>query len=77
MPKRKVIVEVDIHDDKVSSIEDLERDILHQCYGTFRLDFLCPKSILVPINFITFLVNVFTEGAKVVGKPFCLQKGLC
>ena len=40
MPKRKVVVEVDIHDDKVSSIEDLERDILHQCYGTFRLDFL-------------------------------------
>jgi hypothetical protein len=48
MPKRKMIVEVDIHDDKVSSIEDLEWDILHQCYGTFLLDFLCPKSILVP-----------------------------
>jgi hypothetical protein len=39
MPKLKVIVEVDIHDNKVSSIEDLEREILHQCYWIVRLDF--------------------------------------
>ena len=48
MAKREVIVEVEIHDDIVSSIEDLERVSLHPYYGTFRLDFLylcvCPKS---------------------------------
>jgi hypothetical protein len=60
MAKRKVIVEVVINDDKVRSIEDLERDILHQCYGTFRLDFLCPKSILVP-TFYRFFSVVYDE----------------
>jgi hypothetical protein len=34
MAKRKVIVEVDINDDSVNSIEDLEREILAQdIYG--------------------------------------------
>ena len=41
MPKRKVIVEVDIHDDKVSSIEDLERAILAQdIYGQVARKYL-------------------------------------
>ena len=30
MPKRKLIIEVDINDDMVNSIEDLEREILAQ-----------------------------------------------
>ena len=34
MPKRKVIVEVDIDDDRINSIEDLEQEILAQnLYG--------------------------------------------
>ncbi len=30
MPERKLIIEVDINDDRVNSIEDLEREILAQ-----------------------------------------------
>ena len=34
MPERKLIIEVDINDDRVNSIEDLEREILAQdIYG--------------------------------------------
>jgi len=39
MAKRKVIVEVDINNGSVNSIEDLEREILHQRYWIVRLDF--------------------------------------
>jgi hypothetical protein len=30
MPERKLVIEVDINDDRVNSIEDLEREILAQ-----------------------------------------------
>jgi hypothetical protein len=30
MPERKLIIEIDINDDRVNSIEDLEREILAQ-----------------------------------------------
>ena len=34
VPKRKVIVEVDINDDRINSIKDLEQEILtHDIYG--------------------------------------------
>ena len=34
MPERKLIIEIDINDDRVDSIEDLEREILAQdIYG--------------------------------------------
>jgi hypothetical protein len=41
MAKRKVIVEVDINDDSVNSIEDLEREILAQdIYGQVARKYL-------------------------------------
>jgi len=41
MAKRKVIVEVDINDDRVNSIEDLEREILAQdIYGQVARKYL-------------------------------------
>ncbi|MFV9631205.1 MAG: hypothetical protein ACNYWM_09085 [Methanosarcinales archaeon] len=32
MPKRKVIIEVEIRDDRINSIEDLEQEILPYVY---------------------------------------------
>ena len=41
MPKRKVIVEVDINDDRINSIEDLEQEILIQdIYGQIAKKYL-------------------------------------
>jgi len=41
MPKRKVIVEVDINDDRINSIEDLEQEILAQdIYGQIARKYL-------------------------------------
>ena len=41
MPKRKVIVEVDINDDRINSIEDLEQEILAQdIYGQITKKYL-------------------------------------
>ena len=41
MSKRKVIVEIDINDDRVNSIEDLEREILAQdIYGQIAKKYL-------------------------------------
>ena len=41
MPKRKVIVEVDIDDDRINSIEDLEQEILAQnLYGQVAKKYL-------------------------------------
>ena len=41
MPKRKLIIEIDINDDRVNSIEDLEREILFQdIYGQIAEKYL-------------------------------------
>jgi hypothetical protein len=41
MPKRKVIVEIDINDDRINSIEDLEQEILAQdIYGQVARKYL-------------------------------------
>ena len=42
MSKRKVIIEVDLEDDKINSIEDLDREILVQdIYGQLAKKYLC------------------------------------
>ncbi|MCD4845292.1 MAG: hypothetical protein K8R25_12475 [Methanosarcinales archaeon] len=41
MPKRKVIIEVEIRDDRINSIEDLEQEILTQdIYGQIAKKYL-------------------------------------
>jgi hypothetical protein len=56
MHKRKVIVEVVINDDRVSNIEDLERELLlHQCYLLdCSVRFLVPQIVIGPQIFPFF-----------------------